>query len=41
VALEHEAGEEINPVAPFNLVTTRRHGETAVSLLVRGEEGDA
>jgi len=38
LALEHESGEEIPEVAAFTSVTTRRHGETAVSLLVRREE---
>jgi len=40
VALEHEADETLPEAGPFALVTTRRHGESAVSLLVR-HEGDA
>jgi 16S rRNA (guanine(966)-N(2))-methyltransferase RsmD len=40
VALEHESGETLPDVGPFEPVTTRRHGETAVSLLVR-QDGDA
>jgi len=38
LAFEHESDEEIPEVAAFTSVTTRRHGETAVSLLVRREE---
>jgi 16S rRNA (guanine(966)-N(2))-methyltransferase RsmD len=37
VALEHETDETLPDVGPFTPVISRRHGETAVSLLIRGE----
>jgi 16S rRNA (guanine(966)-N(2))-methyltransferase RsmD len=40
VALEHAAAEVLPDLGPFELVGTKRHGETAVSLLAR-REGDA
>lgn len=38
VALEHAAGEKLAVPETFLVVAARRHGGTAVTLLVRGEE---